>query len=147
MAKTTEHIGKVAYMLGNMTEFFPGGTNDFEAAGITWQGMVQINNPNGTLASFAPITGEVEPSMFTAIMTKEEANALIKSWFVPEICLTCSNFYFQEYVRRFVPDSVFATMGEGWTDQQILKHLADSKTCKFITMTEYEGPLFDTTES
>lgn len=142
MERTTEHIGKVAHMAGNLQDFIGGGSaSNFGNAGITYIGAVQIGDSNGITHTFAEIIGDCDPDQFTEILTKAEANEKILSYFVPTITITVSDDFFYEYVRRFVPDELFASLPADATDIDILTAMKNAGH-KFITMTEYEGPLF-----
>lgn len=144
MAKTSEHIGKVAYMKGGYVHEFIGGSSPehFEAAGLTFQKCASITDSDGVMHHFYEIVGECDPDMFTAILTKAEANAKILFLFTPTIETTCSSFYIQEYIRRFIPDSVFSELDDEATTDNILAALKASG-CKFIRMSKYDGYLFD----
>lgn len=141
--KTAEHIGKVAYMKGGfIPDFIGGGSNeDFANAGLTPIGLIQTTDCDGVNVNFAEIIGEVDPSMFTAIMTKEAANTLIRSWFVPEYEVTRDE-YFKRYLDFYLTPAHLQHIATLSKYQDILAYLL-SEGFKFIKATEFTGPQFD----
>lgn len=141
--KTTEHIGKVAYMEGNLSDFI-GPSADFAAAGLTHVGMIQgITEDTYMSYTFAIIVGECNPDIFTAVMTKAEANEKILSFFKPRYARGCE-WLFNHLLEKFIESEpeVLTTIEDDWSEQDILAHLK-ANGMKLIRQTKYDGPLFE----
>ena len=143
MAKTTEHIGKVAHMAGALMDFIGGGgIDDFASAGLTHVGFVQVIDRDDQCHTFAEIVGECDPAIFTEILTKAEANKRILEICLSEIEFSVEGIFLKEYVRRFVPDSFFEKLPNGVTYGQILNALKAEGYDKLLRVSTYNGPLF-----
>lgn len=144
--KTTEYVGKVAHMDRSLYEVLGGGSFEhFANAGLTHQHLAQVNDKNGNLHSFAIIVGEIETDMFASIMTKEEANELIRSWFVPEYQVIREE-YFNRYLDFHLTPARLDHIATLKTNQDILAYLV-AEGFKFIKMSEFEGPQFPLDEA
>lgn len=144
MAKTTEFIGKVARMCGNDITKFLGPSCSFSEAGlssINGVDLIQVNDNENTLNTFAVIIGECDPDMFTSILTKEEVNELIRSWFTPEYMVTHDS-YFKRYLDFHMTPTRLDHIDTLEDDQAILAYLK-SEGFKFIRVTTFDGPQFD----
>lgn len=141
--KTTEHIGKVAYMEGNLSDFI-GASADFAAAGLTHVGMIQGMTEDTYMPyTFAIIVGECDPDIFTAVMTKAEANEKILSFFKPRYVMGCE-WLFGYLLESFIEakPTVLDGINDDWSEQEILAHLKENGM-KLIRQTKYDGPLFE----
>lgn len=142
MAKTTEHIGKIAHMVGMLGEFLGNCSNsDMEEAGLSPYGFIQRVSPDGKHHNFFIIAGECDPERFTEIITKEEANALIRSWFTPEYEVF-HHEYFDRYLDMHLTAAHLDHISTLENTSDIYAYLV-SEGFKFIKMSEFDGPQFD----
>ncbi len=143
MAKSTEHIGKVVDLKGELYDYTQG------ADLVTWCNLNGMNaysycqacDKEGNPHTFYEINGEFDITEFPNVMTKAEANTLIRSWFVPEY-----EVKHQEYFKRWLDFKLtlahlehIATLTDG---QAILAYLSE-QGCHFIKMSEFNGPQFE----
>lgn len=143
MTKTTEHIGKVAVIRGNLSDFV--GDSDL----MTWLRLngfkdvapLQACDSSGVYCTFIEIAGEIDSDVFSEIMTKAEANALIRSWFTPEYTVVRRE-YFERYLDMHLTSAQLDHIDTLESTQDIYAYLLE-QGFKFIRVTTFDGPQFD----
>lgn len=148
MANTTEFIGKIAHIVTNNLMEILGPSGDYGSVGLKGGPgyAIQAFDNDGMMHTFATIIGECDPDLFFEITTKEAANALVRSWFVPEYVVKFEELgFFKRYLDMHLTAAQLDHIDTLESVQDIYAYLL-SEGFKFIRVTTFDGPQFDIPE-